>query len=87
MTDPIDLKTLQTEIRQVQVVLERLLAVPWQERSPLHQAGLLDAIGEAAERLGCLLLAQARIQPGARSEFNRDIEQAIAEVLAEFAEQ
>jgi hypothetical protein len=71
----------------VQVVLVRLLAVPWQERSLLYQAGLLDAIGETAERLGSLLLAQTRTQPGARTEFQQQIEEARAEVLAEWDEQ
>lgn len=80
------LSSLQAEIGQVQGMLRRLLAIPWKERGASFQAGLLDAITETAERLMDLLLAQSILKPGIRAEFNRQVEEVIDEVVADWEE-
>ncbi len=76
------LASLQAEIRQVQVMLKRLLAIPWKERGAMFQAGLLDAISETTERMVNLLLAQSMLRPGVMAEFQRQAEEVIDEIVA-----
>lgn len=78
---------LQTEIKQVQGLLQRLLAIPWRERSPLFKTNLMEAVGDTCERLLDLLLAQSVLKPGIRAEFNRQVDEVIDEVVATWEEQ